>query len=96
MGTTKASLITKLKKKFPSIYIIANANGWVTDTKSSFVLSAEHNSLDSKGYDLLNYWVENYEHFDFGVSIELVNFLQQHGWYPEWINPGVCGIFQDK
>ncbi len=95
MSTTKKSLITKLNKKFPTINIIADGGSWIQNRDTSFVVSAESNSVDSKGYDLLNYWIENYEHYDLGVSIELVNFLQEHGWYAEWVNPGVVAIIKD-
>ncbi len=91
----KAQLIDSLEKQFPTIHILPDNTNWVTNSDTSFAVSAEHNSLDSRGYDLLNYWTENYEYFDLGVSTELSNFLQDAGWYAEWINPGVVAIVKE-
>jgi hypothetical protein len=94
--TTKASLITKLQKKYPKMTIFRDGNGWVSKSPNIFSVSAEDSGImSSDGYDLLNYWTQNYEFWEFGVHLELVNFLRDHGWYAEWVNPGVLAIVKD-
>lgn len=93
---SKASLITKLQKKYPKMTIFRDGNGWVSKSPNIFSVSAEDSGImSSDGYDLLNYWNQNYEFWEFGVHIELVNFLRDHGWYAEWVNPGVLAIVKD-
>jgi hypothetical protein len=91
----KTQLIDALEKQFPTIHILPDSTGWVAKSDTSFAVSAEHYSFDSRGYDLLNYWTENYEHYELGVSNELVSFLDDAGWYAEWVNPGVVAIVKD-
>lgn len=94
--TTKKSLIAQLQKKYPKMTIFEDGNGWVSESDDIFAISAEDSDvMSSNGYDLLNYWTQNYEHWEFGVHIELVNFLRDHGWYSEWVNPGVVAIVKD-
>ena len=44
---------------------------------------------------MFNYWTENHTYYDLGVSTELVALLQQHGYFAQWVNPGVIGIYKD-
>jgi hypothetical protein len=94
--TNKTSLIAQLQKKYPKMTIFENGNGWVDNSEDVFAISAEDDVMSSNGYDLLNYWTQNYEHWDLGVHNELVKFLSDHGWYAEWVNPGVVAIVNDK
>ena len=76
--------------------IMEDGNGWVSDSDNAFAISAEHgNLMSSNGYDLLNYWTQNHEHWEFGIHNELVKFLSDHGWYAEWVNPGVVAIVKE-
>ena len=93
--TNKTSLIAQLQKKYPKMSIMEDGNGWVEESDNMFVVSAEDPVMSSEGYDLLNYWTQNYEHWEFGIHVELVNFLRDHGWYGEWVNPGVVAIVKD-
>ena len=91
----KNQLIKKLQKKYPQMTILEDGNGWIAESKDSFVIGAEDSITASSGYDLLNYWTENYENYDFGVHNELVDLLNSNGWYPQWVNPGVLAIYKD-
>lgn len=94
--TTKQSLIAQLEKKYPKMTIFENGNGWVSKSEDVFAISAEDSGVvSSNGYDLLSYWTENHEHWDLGIHNELVSFLRDHGWYAEWVNPGVVAIVKD-
>lgn len=94
--TTKKSLIAQLEKKYPKMTIFENGNGWVSKSEDVFAISAEDSGVvSSNGYDLLSYWTENHEHWDLGIHNELVSFLRDHGWYAEWVNPGVVAIVKD-
>lgn len=93
--TNKKSLIAQLQKKYPTMSIMEDGNGWVEDSDSIFAVSAEDVVMSSGGYDLLNYWTQNYDLWDLGIHIELVKFLRDHGWYGEWVNPGVVAIVKD-
>jgi hypothetical protein len=44
---------------------------------------------------MFNYWTQNYEYYEFGISTELVKYLNDHGWYAEWVNPGVVAIVKE-
>jgi hypothetical protein len=94
--TNKTSLIAQLQKKYPKMTIFENGNGWTSNSEDVFAISAEDGVMSSNGYDLLNYWTQNHEHWDLGVHNELVKFLSDHGWYAEWVNPGVVAIVNDK
>lgn len=93
--TSKTSLIAQLQKKYPTMSIMEDGNGWVSESEDIFAISAEDVVMSSEGYDLLNYWTQNYEHWDLGIHVELVKFLNDHGWYAEWVNPGVVAIVKD-
>lgn len=94
--TNKQSLIAQLQKRYPKMTIFEDGNGWVSESEDSFAISAEDSGVvSSNGYDLLNYWTQNHEHWEFGVHNELVKFLGDHGWYPQWVNPGVVAIYKD-
>ena len=91
----KRQMISALQKKYPSIVILRDDNGWIPESDNTFGVSAEHGTLDGRGYDLFNYWTENHTHYDLGISMELVEFLQGTGWYAEWVNPGVVAFVQE-
>jgi hypothetical protein len=91
----KATLIKQLQKKYPKMSIMADGNGWVSDSPESFSISAEEPLMDSRGYDMFNYWTQDYTYYDLGVSIELCQWLEKNGWHTEWVNPGVVGVFKD-
>lgn len=93
--TNKKSLIAQLQKKYPQLTIFEDGNGWVEESEDVFAISGEDPVMSSNGYDLLNYWTQNHEHWEFGVHVELVNFLNDHGWYSEWVNPGVVAIVKE-
>ena len=93
--TTKKSLIAQLQKKYPKILIFPDGNGWTENSPDCFAISAEEPVMDSRGYDMFNYWTQNYTHYDLGVSIELTSLLQKKGYFAQWINPGVVGIYKD-
>lgn len=94
--TNKKSLIAQLQKKYPKLTIFEDGNGWVSESQDIFAISAEDSDvMSSNGYDLLSYWTQNYEHWDLGIHVELVKFLNDHGWYAEWVNPGVVAIVKD-
>jgi len=44
---------------------------------------------------MFNYWTENYTYYEFGVSTELTEYLEKHGWYCQWVNPGVVAVYKD-
>ena len=91
----KATLIKSLNKKYPKIGIMADGNGWIPKSDDSFVISAEDGIMDHRGYDMFNYWTQNYEYYEFGVSTELTEYLEKHGWYCQWVNPGVVSVYKD-
>lgn len=93
--TSKKRLIALLEKKYPNMTIFENGNGWTSNSEDVFAISAEDGVMSSEGYDLLNYWTQNYEHWEFGVHNELVSFLRDNGWYSEWVNPGVVAIVKE-
>ncbi len=93
--TNKISLIAQLQKKYPKMTIFEDGNGWVSESEDTFAISAENDVMSSNGYNLLNYWTQNHEHWEFGIHNELVKFLSDHGWYGEWVNPGVLAIVKD-
>jgi len=93
--TTKQSLIAQLQKRYPKMSIMEDGNGWVPESEESFVINAEDGIMASDGYDLLNYWTQNHEHWDMGIHNELVKFLGENGWYAEWVNPGVVAIVKE-
>jgi hypothetical protein len=92
---TKKELIKLLLGRYPKMHIMVDGNGWVSESDDSFAISTEHDVMASNGYDLFNYWTENYTDFEFGVHNELISLLEDNGWYPEWVNPGVLGIHKN-
>jgi hypothetical protein len=93
--TNKNKLIALLEKKYPDLSIFENGNGWTSNSEDVFAISAEDNVMSSQGHDLLNYWDESHKYWDLGIHHELVEFLEKHGWYAEWVNPGVVAIVKD-
>ena len=85
-----------LEKKYPNLSIFEDGNGWTSNSEDVFAISAEDNVMSSNGYDLLNYWTQNYEHWEFGVHNELVDLLNSAGWYSEWVNPGVLAVYKEQ
>ena len=92
----KNQLIRTLQKKYPKMTIMEDGNGWIAKSEDSFVIGAEDELYASNGYDLLNYWTQNYEHWEFGVHNELVDLLNSAGWYSEWVNPGVLAVYKEQ
>lgn len=75
--------------------IMEDGNGWVAKSDNIFSVSAEDEVMSTTGYDLFSYWTQNYELWDLGIHVELVEFLGENGWYAEWVNPGVVAIVKD-
>jgi hypothetical protein len=84
----KTTLIEQLLKKYPKMLIFADGNGWTENSPDCFSVSAEEPVMDSRGYDMFNY-------YDLGVSTELTAFLEKSGYFAQWVNPGVIGIYKD-
>jgi len=91
----KQTLIKALQKKYPNILIFADGNGWTENSPDCFSVSAEEPVTDSRGYDMFNYWTEDYTYYDLGVSTEFNAFLEKNGYFAQWVNPGVIGIYKD-
>ena len=85
----KSTLIRKLKKAFPTIKAIDREN----DMNTIFI-SAEDESVDNTGLLLANYYCEfvTEKTHEFGISKELVDFLNKFNLYAEWENPGCLAV----
>lgn len=95
--TTKKKLIAKLLKAYPEMNIFEDGNGWVRDHEDIFSISAEDGGMyASNGYPLMDYWIEDYKQYTFGVHNEFEEFLEKEGWYSEWVNPGVLAIVKNN
>lgn len=91
----KQTLIKQLQKKYPKMFIMEDGNGWVSDSPTSFSISAEEPVMDSRGYDMFNYWTQDCKYYEFGISIEFIELIEKNNWFAEWVNPGVVGVFKN-
>lgn len=89
MATSREKLIKLLEEKYPEMKL---------DTTESFNGSeggiwnrSTEDELESKdGLRLFDYYAEDYEGktYEFGVHKEIEEFLDKHGWFAEWNDPG--------
>jgi len=81
-------LIKQLEKRYPGIHIFEVE-------KDRFKISAEHEFFTKNGYEALNYWCENYTHYQLGVHNEFQAFVEAHNCWLEWQNPGVIKCIEE-
>tara|TARA_Y100000389_G_C17254144_1_gene409650 strand:- start:128 stop:466 length:339 start_codon:yes stop_codon:yes gene_type:complete len=54
--------------------------------------SAEHGDVAPDGNPLFDYYGNNYELYEMGVHKKLADFLDSHGFYAEFYDPGTVMI----
>jgi hypothetical protein len=86
-----STLQKHLQKRFKGIEVFISTEG-------RLLISAEHGTMIGN-LPLADYY--DFEMFDpkevyheFGVHKQLVKFLDSKGFFPEWENPGVLGIYR--
>lgn len=48
------------------------------------------------GYEIFDYWAENYKLYDIGVLIKFQDMVNKYGWYCEWHDAGTMMLWEDK
>lgn len=97
METTKVlsreSLMAKLQKKYPKM-LLRTTEEFDGGTGGIWT-SGESGLCDSKGYELFNYYAEDYKEINyiFGVRKTLYEYLEKNGWYCEWHDAGTIMIY---
>lgn len=73
-----AKAFKELKKM--GVPAFKNEDGWF--------ISAEDNDDEI--------WADYYEDDfgEFGVNMKIVNVLRDYGLFPEWVNPGLIGVYK--
>jgi hypothetical protein len=56
-------------------------------------LSAENGEVAKDGRELFDYYSSNYNIYDLGVHADIENWVQQHGWWFEWNDPGTIMLW---
>ena len=57
--------------------------------------SAENGDEAKDGFNLFDYYSENYKRYDLGVHVELVALLEKHGWYAEYYDGGTAMLWPE-
>jgi hypothetical protein len=89
--TTREKLMKLLADKYNDMFLRTTEE---FDGSTSGIWSSGETYLEAKdGFNLFDYYTENYKRYEFGVHNELVDFLDKHGWYAEWHDPGTIMFY---
>lgn len=91
MSTERYELMSILTKKFPKMWM-----------KESEEFGAPRNgiwtgegSYDNDGCEMFNYYANPTSTlYDMGINKELVDILDEHGWFAEWYDSGTVLIYK--
>ncbi len=87
---TAINLVEILENKYPTLSINNN-------TETSIRVSAEDGTTATDGFDLFNYYAEDYKEVRYvmGVHKEIGDLLNQYGWWAEWQDAGTIMLWED-
>ena len=89
--TTREKLMKLLAEKYNGMFLRTTEE---FHGGSAGIWSSGESYLSAKdGFNLFDYYTENYNRYEFGVHNELVAFLDKHGWYAEWHDPGTIMFY---
>jgi len=86
MTATREQMMTILAKAYPDMFLKTTEE--FSGSKGGIWSSAEDGIEAKDGYDLFNYYSENYDRYEIGVHNEIVALLGKHGWFAEWYDAG--------
>lgn len=84
----REKLIKLLEDKYPKMLIRTTEE--FNGSKGGIWTSGEDGLESKDGLRLFDYYAEDYKEktYIFGVHKEIENFLNKHGWFAEWNDPG--------
>lgn len=91
---SREELMKELKKKYPSLWMKDSEDFDKGKTKNAIWTGSESHAVEKDGKPIFDYNA-NGSKYEFGIHIDLYNFLEKKGWYCEWYDSGTILIFQD-
>ena len=58
-------------------------------------MSGENGETNGDGFELFDYYNENYDQYEFGVHHSIKEWAESRGWYFEWNDPGTIMLWKD-
>jgi len=86
-------VIADFKKLFPKAFV-KKGEEFDDRTSDSIWLSAEEPEITTmKGLPIFNYYAMG-SHYELGVLVEFMAWLEERGWYAEWYDPGTIFLYE--
>lgn len=86
-------LMNKLSKEFPEMFLRTTEE---FNRAEGGIWTSGENGLEFPNGDLVfNYWSEDWkgEKYIIGVHKRMYEYLEKHGWYASWYDPGTIMIW---
>ena len=95
MATSRNALISRLKKKFTIDSEIQPSEKF-DGRKNAIWMSGEGNDyIKDSVIPMFNYYNES-DDYESGVHSDVVDFLDDNGWFAEWVDGGTIMIYVEK
>jgi len=88
---SRSQVIKLLEKKYPSMSL--RTTEAFDGTKGGIWTSGEDHLPAEDGHSLFDYYAENYSMYTIGVHVEIVELLDEQGWYAEWYDAGTIMLW---
>lgn len=88
MATERDELMNLLQEKYPKMFLRTTEE--FDGTEGGIWTSGEDGLPAEDSFPLFEYYADDYQEkrYILGVHKEIYNFLEKHGWFAEWYDPG--------
>lgn len=94
MATEREELMELLKAKYPKMFLRTTEE--FNGSEGGIWTSGEDGLPAKDEFPLFKYYAEDFneKRYIIGVHKEIYNFLNKHGWYGEWNDPGTIMFWE--
>ena len=95
MATEREKLMEILKAKYPEMFMRTTEE--FNGSQGGIWSSGEDGLPAEDGMPLFEYYAQDPQErrYIFGVHKEIYNFLEEHGWFAEWNDPGTIMFWKN-
>ena len=95
MATEREKLMEILKAKYPAMFMRTTEE--FNGSQGGIWSSGEDELPAEDGMPLFEYYAQDPQErrYIFGVHKEIYNFLEEHGWFAEWNDPGTIMFWKN-